>query len=201
MVSEEFERNWFVFQRISEIQAAKRINVFRAIAVIVFFGIVVFRFANSEKTDADYSYIFRSGRICGIWMMLVAAIAIGLYRRTLPNVIKFLTTICDTVLLTSVAGIGQNAESTLVVVYFIIIACSFLRFSKLLIFFTTAICVVAYLVLVFKTPTYWEGAFPYVEVFRMVAGLIGMGIIGGQLCRSCRKGILQAFEGGNETSE
>ena len=190
----DFERKWFVFQRITEITAAKRINVIRAVAVIVFFSIEVFRFINSEKVDADYANIFRSARICGIWMLLAGAIAVGLYRRTFPSVIKYLTTICDTVLLTSVARIGQDADSTLVVIYFVIIACSFLRFSKLLIRFSTAICVLAYLSLVYQTTSYWEGSFPYIEVFRMVAGLIVMGLIGGQLYRSCRKGIFLAFK-------
>ena len=198
----DFERNWFVFQRITEISAAKRINAIRAVAVIVFFSIEVFRFINSEQADADYANIFRSGRICGIWMLLAGAIAVGLYRRTFPNVIKYLTTICDTVLLTSVARIGQDAESTLVVIYFVIIACSFLTFSVLLIRFATAICVLAYLLLVYETTSFWESEFPYIEVFRMVAGLIVMGLIGGQLYRSCRKGIIQAFEEGDgETSE
>ena len=196
----DFEQNWFVFQRITEITAAKRINVIRAIAVAVFFGIEVFRFINSQQADADYENIYRSARICGIWILLVGAIAAALYRRTYPNVIKYLTAICDTVLLTSVARIGQDAESTLVVIYFVIIACSFLTFSILLIRFSTAICVAAYLLLVYETTSYWEGSFPYVEVFRMVAGLIVMGLIGGQLYRSCRKGIIQAFEEGDGES-
>ena len=193
----DFERNWFVFQRITEISAAKRINVIRAIAVAVFFGIEIFRFINSEKVDADYTNIYRSARICGIWLLLVGAIFVGLNRRTFPSIIKYLTTICDTVLLTSVARIGQDAESTLVVIYFVIIACSFLTYSILLIRFSTAICLLAYFWLVYETTSYWEGVFPYIEVARMVAGLICMGLIGGQLYRSSRAGIIWAFEEGD----
>lgn len=112
--------------------------------------------------------------------------------------LKYATSFSDVVLLTTIAAAGGKAESTLVISFFIIAASTFLRFSNKLIFSTTALCIAGYLGLVFQTTQYWdlvgEQGFPYLEVFRTVGGLAVMGLIGWQLCRTCRFGVEKMVE-------
>jgi len=134
-----------------------------------------------------------SARVCGIWLLVVGLIWIALKRQNFPPILKYASTFFDVVLLVTIASAGAKAESTLVIVFFIISASTFLRVSKRLILFTTVLCICGYLGLVYVTDPFWEqpnlGSFPVLQVFRTVAALIVMGVIGGQLCRGCRFGV------------
>ena len=109
------------------------------------------------------------------------------------RLLMYATSLCDVVLLVTIASVGAKAESTLVIVFFLILASTFLRFSTKLTMFATALCIGGYLVLVCQTEHFWIEPtidhFPFLEVFRTVAGLAVMGLIGWQLCKGCRFGL------------
>lgn len=185
--------DWFVFQRLQEVSAAVRINFLRLIAIVVFFGLLLAIYFSDEPTAAQTAYLWSAIRICGAWLFLCAAVALALYMKIFPPVFKFVTTLCDAALLTAIISVGGAAESSLVIVFFLIIASTYLRLDSVLVLFGTLACVLGYLTLVWNTTGYWErpegGNFPYLEVSRIVVGLLIMGLIGWQLCRNSRAAL------------
>jgi len=185
--------DWNAFQRIQEVKSASRINLIRVVSVVLFFSILTVLYFASERTDEQTKYWFSSARVCGIWLLVVGLVVVALKRRNVPPVLKYATSFCDVVLLMTIAAAGAKAESTLVIAFFIISASTFLRLSNKLILSTTVLCICAYLGLVYQTDHFWDSTndrgFPWLEVFRVIAGLGVMGLIGWQLCRTCRFGV------------
>jgi len=187
------QTDWIAFQRIQEVKSASRINLIRVVSVLLFFSILTFLYFGSERSEEQTQYWLSSARVCGIWMFIVGLVVVALKGRNVPPVLKYATSFCDVVLLATSAAAGAKAESTLVIAFFIISASTFLRFSNKLILSTTALCICAYVGLVYQTDHFWNSAgdkgFPFLEVFRTVGGLAVMGLIGWQLCRTCRFGV------------
>lgn len=182
--------DWIAFQRIQEVKSASRINLIRVVSVVLFFSILTVLYFGSERTEEQTSYWFSSARVCGIWLLIVGLVVVALKRKNVPPVLKYATSFCDVVLLTTIAAVGAKAESTLVIAFFIISASTFLRLSNKLILSTTVLCICAYLGLVYQTEHFWNpNSFPFLKVFRTVGGLGVMGLIGWQLCRTCRFGV------------
>lgn len=185
--------DWLAFQRIQEVKSAGRINLIRFLSVVLFFSILTFLFLRSDQTEEQTEYLYSSARVCGIWLLVVGLVVVALKRKNIPPVLKYATSFCDVVLLMTIAGAGAKAESTLVIVFFIISASTFLRLSNKLILFTTVLCICGYLGLVFQTDPFWNEAhyatFPYLQVCRTIGALAVMGLIGWQLCRGCRFGV------------
>ena len=192
--------DWSAFQRIQEVKSAGQINLVRFVSVVLFFSILVFLFVGSEYDEEQARYLASSARVCGIWLMVVGLVYVALKRRNFPPILKYASTFFDVVLLVTIAAAGAKAESTLVIVFFIISASTFLRASKRLILFATVLCICGYLGLVYVTEPFWEQrdfeSLPVLQVFRTVAALVVMGMIGGQLCRGSRFGVesMLAFE-------
>lgn len=184
------QTDWDAFQRIQEVKSASRINLIRVVSVLLFFSILTILYLNSERSAEQTKHWLSSARVCGIWLVVFGLVVVAVKRRNVPPVLKYATSFCDVVLLTTIAAVGAKAESTLVIVFFIISASTFLRFSSRLILLTTTLCVGAYLGLVYQTPEYWNAdEFPFLKIFRTVGGLAVMGFIGWQLCRTCRFGV------------
>ena len=187
------QSDWIAFQRIQEVKSASRINLIRFVSVILFFSILTVLYLAAGRPEEQTKHWLSSARVCGIWLVVVSLVVVALKRRTVPAILKYVASFCDVVLLQTVASVGAKAESTLVIVFFIICASTFLRLSNKLILSTTALCIVAYLGLVYQTEHFWSCEnmrdFPYLQVGRTIGGLIVMGIIGWQLCRSCRFGV------------
>ena len=185
--------DWIAFQRIQEVKSAAQINLIRVVSVVLFFLILLSLYLGSERTADQTKYLISSARVCGIWLLVVGAVFVALRRRNVRPLLKYATSICDVVLLVTIASAGAKAESTLVIAFFIISASTFLRFSRKLILFTSALCILGYLGLVYQTDHFWNEpnfeSFPYLQVFRIVAALAVMGFVGWQLCRGCRFGL------------
>ena len=187
------QADWIVFQRIQEVKSASQINLIRFVSVTLFFSILTGLYLAAGRPEEQTKYWLSSARVCGIWLVVVSLVVVALKRRKVPSILKYATSLCDVVLLTTIASVGAKAESTLVIAFFIIVASTFLRLSIKLILSATALCIVAYLGLVYQTDHFWSSEnfrdFPYLKVCRTVGGLIVMGLIGWQLCRSCRFGV------------
>ena len=199
--NKNFARDWFVFQRIQDVKSASRINLLRIVAILVFYGIVLTRYITNDAPEADSvftDYMWSSTRICGAWLFASVFVWIALYLRAFPPIVKYVTTFCDVILLTAIISVGTKAESNLIVIYFLLVAATFMRYSVPLVLFTTACSIFGYLTLVYNTPHFWdrpEGVdFPYVEMARVVAGLCMMALIGWQLIRGCRHGLQISIE-------
>lgn len=185
------QADWIAFQRIQEVKSASRINLIRVVSVTLFFSVLVILYLGSEKSAEQTEYLISSARVSGIWLFVAGLVVVALKRRTVPPLLKYATSFCDVLLLMTIAAVGAQAESTLVIAFFIISASTFLRFSNKLILSTTALCIAAYLGLVYQTEDFWdtENGFPYLRVFRTVCGLAVMGLIGWKLCQTCRFGV------------
>jgi len=185
--------DWIAFQRIQEVKSAAQINFVRVASVVLFFSILVFLYTGSEYHEEQSRYLGSSARVCGIWLLVAGVVCFALKRRNFPPTLKYASTFFDVVLLVTIAAAGAKAESTLVIVFFIISASTFLRLSNKLILFTTVLCICGYLGLVYLTDQFWDQpnlqSFPVLQVFRTVAALAVMGLIGWQLCRGCRFGV------------
>jgi hypothetical protein len=201
------QADWTAFQRIQEVQSAARINLIRVVSVVLFFSILLCLYFGSERTEDQTEYLVSSARVCVIWLLVVGLVVVALKRRRVPPLLKYATSFCDVLLLTTIATAGAKAESTLVIAFFIIVASTFLRLSNKLIAATTLLCICGYLALVYQTDRFWirpDGQeFPFLEVARPGGGLAVMGLIGWQLCLGSQFGVesLVSYErskGGHE---
>jgi len=94
--------DWDTFQRIQEVKSASRINFIRVVSVVLFFSILTALYLASEKTEEQTKYWFSSARVCGIWLLIVGLVVVALKRRNVPPVLKYATSFCDVVLLTTI---------------------------------------------------------------------------------------------------
>ncbi len=193
-----FETDWFVFQRIQELKSAGRINWVRIFAVATFFAIVLVNHFAAPTTSESTNYLWRTTRLCGVWMFLAASVWAALRVRVFPPIFAYLTTSCDILLLTAVASMGERANSQLVLGFFVIVASSYLRYRFRLIVFAAVVSAFGYLTLVYNTSEFWirpDGVpFPYSNMLRVLAGLFVMTLIGWQLCEGCRQGLRLSIE-------
>ena len=161
------QADWIAFQRIQEVKSASRINLIRFVSVTLFFSILTGLYLAAGGPEEQTKYWLSSARVCGIWLVVVSLVVVALKRRKVPSILKYATSLCDVVLLTTIASVGAKAESTLVIAFFIIVASTFLRLSNKLILSTTALCIVGYLGLVYQTDHFWSSEnfrdFPYLE--------------------------------------
>ncbi|MGB4708568.1 MAG: hypothetical protein WBH50_24000 [Fuerstiella sp.] len=194
-----FDADWFVFQRLQDVAAARRINLIRMVAVLMFFALVVWDVYSSDlPTSEQMAHLKSVTRICAAWMLLAAAVFTSLMMKVFPPIINYLTTIGDVLLLTAVAALGLGAAGNLILGYFLIVAASFLRFSLPLIVFTWLLSIFGYLILVYNTTSFRirpdDVEFPYFEMLRVICGLCVMAIIGWQLCSGGKAALHASIE-------
>ena len=143
---------WKLFQRLREVDSAAEVNWIRLVALIAFYGIHWVTYWQTERlTDAQVAY-HRSVNLLGsAWLIMVLAIFLAYHAQRIPRHAKYLSTFTDISLLTAVAAVGDKVNAPIVVVYFVIISLSLLRFDVKLIAATTAGCLFAYQLLLGAT--------------------------------------------------
>ena len=122
-------------------------------------------------------------------LALVAGVCIALRFRFYPAAGKYLTTIGDLVLVTAVGLAGQRTESGIVVVYVLIIATTYLRFSAPLVITATVGSVIGYLTLVGAADSTWFDAEHVTPVDRQLVTLFTIvltGVVGWFICNTAR---------------
>lgn len=184
------ERQWFIARRWQEFSGEARANLLRLLAVGSFYAVQLlhfYRFANRDEQDVVFHQ--RATGVAVAWTLVALAILLCLRVRLFSAALKYVTSVCDIVLLTALASLARGAESPLVLGYFLIIALSALRFSLHLVWFCTVMSMLAYLSLVGLVDQKWfdaEHAIPPATQLLTLLSLAFTGIVTGQTVRSSR---------------
>ena len=103
------QTDWIAFQRIQEVKSASQINLIRFVSVTLFFSILTALYFTAGRPEAQTKYWLSSARVCGIWLVVVSLVVVALKRRKVPSILKYATSLCDVVLLTTIASVGAKA--------------------------------------------------------------------------------------------
>jgi len=184
------ERQWYIVGRWQEYEGESRANLLRIAAIGVFYGVqLVHYYVFSARTAAETQFHQQATAIAVAWTMAALGIMLSLRRQIFPAALKYCTSACDLVLLTSLAALAAGPHSPLVLAYFVIVALAGLRFSLGLVWFTTLGAMLSYWLLVgiadWRTSRWFDSrhAVAPVEQLLTLASLGITGIVIGQVVR------------------
>jgi hypothetical protein len=194
------ERQWFIVGRFEEFEGEGRANLLRIVALAAFYAVELVNYHGLNLGFLQMPKVTGRQLHLGITLIVVAwamlALAVLLCRKNgvFPFWLKFISTGCDLVLLTSILTLADGPRSPLVIVYFLLIAAAGLRFSLRLVWFATGGAVACYLFLlgVARWATYPEGwpasdmHVPRYAQIVFVLSLVLAGVVLGQIIRRVR---------------
>lgn len=128
-------RDWYIIGRWQEYEGEARANLLRLIGVIAFYGVELVNYYGLQlgplemPAVVDRAFHVAATSLAVAWTMVCLVILLCLKQHVFPGSLKFLSTGCDIVLLTSMLMIADGPKSPLVVGYFLIVALSSVRFS------------------------------------------------------------------------
>lgn len=189
------ERQWFIVGRWQEIEGEARANLLRVIAIGVFYSIELA--ANyglplgwlqlTPAVDPRTHQVITA--IAVAWTLVALGVHVLLREQIFPAALKYVTTACDIVLLTTMLSVAHGARSAMVVGYFLIIALAALRFQLGLIWCATLSSMAAYTFLLgyakWFAPTKMRDDMlvPRYQELIFLAALAMTGVILGQVVR------------------
>lgn len=193
------EREWFIVGRLEEFEGEGRANLLRLIGIAAFYAVelvnyygVDLSFLQIERT-VDRPFHLAITFLTLAWTMLCVSVLLCRRQRIFPKWLKYISTGCDVVLLTSMLMLADGPRSPLVVVYFLLIGLASLRFSLPLIWFVTAGSVAGYLYLLgfakWGSVPGWEKpeqTVPRYYQIIFVLALVLTGVVLGQVIRRVR---------------
>ncbi|HYV34532.1 MAG TPA: hypothetical protein VE988_02440 [Gemmataceae bacterium] len=142
------ERLWFIVGRWQEYEGEGRANVLRLLGITAFYAVHFANYLSLEpRTASDRDFHLAVTFLTTAWCGLCGAV---LYCRThgvFPAWLKYLSTGCDLVLLTTVLTLADGPRSPLVVAYLLIIVLASLRFNLQLVWFATGGAMAGYIFL------------------------------------------------------
>lgn len=181
------DREWYIVGRWQEFEGESRANLIRIVAVGAFYLVQLYSFHFLYGADsAQLPFHQKATGIAVAWTMVALGVMLCLRRRLFPAALKYCSTACDLLLLTTVAAIASRAFSPLVLGYFLIIALSALRVSVRLVWFSTLGSMVGYYALVGMTDPTWFNTDHVVKVHVQLITLLSLGLTGiaiGQVVR------------------
>jgi hypothetical protein len=182
------DRQWFIVGRWQEYEGEGRANLLRVIAIGAFYIVELLRFYVWEKAAAEQLPFHRQATLIAVaWTMVALAIWMCLRLRIFPAVLKYVSTLCDILLLTALAALNAPGPfSPLVLGYFLIIALAALRFSLGLVWFATVTSMLGYWSLVGLVDQKWFDSDHTVPPTRQLVTLVSLGLTGiviGQVVR------------------
>lgn len=181
-------RQWYITGRWQEYEGESRANLLRIVAVGAFYIVELSRFYLFEKAAPEQLPFHRQATLIAVaWTMVGLAIWMCLRLRIFPAALKYVSTGCDILLLTSLAALNAPGPfSPLVLGYFLIIALAALRFSLGLVWFATLASMLGYWSLVGLLDPKWFDADHAVPPTRQAVTLLSLGLTGiviGQVVR------------------
>jgi hypothetical protein len=185
------DRQWRIVGRWEEYEGEGRANLLRLIAVTAFYAIELahyhglqFGFFEIPGGGATRSFHIAVTMLVVVWAMLCLGISLARKQGYFPASLKFLSTGCDLVLLTSVLALGEGSKSPLVLGFFIIQMLAALRFSLPLVWFASLGSAACYVFLlgyaVWMEPSQ---RVPRYQQLLVLVGLALSGVILGQVIR------------------
>lgn len=194
------ERQWFIVGRFEEFEGEGRANLLRMVGIAVFYAVELVNYHGLNLGFLPMPKVVERPFHLAVTLLVLAwatlCLSVLLCRRNgfFPSWLKYLSTGCDLLLLTSVLTLADGPRSPLTVVYLLIIATAGLRFSLPLVWFATAGAVACYLFLLGlarwgKLPEGWPTSnmeLPrHAQVIFLLA-LVLCGVILGQVIRRVR---------------
>jgi hypothetical protein len=189
------ERQWFIVGRWQEVEGEGRANLLRIIAIGVFYSIELasqygFSFGWLQlgpAVDVRAHQVITAVAVA--WTMVALGVHVMLREQIFPPALKYASTMCDVVLLTTMLLVAHGPRSAMVVGYFLIIALAGLRFQLRLVWCATLCSMGGYLVLLAYVRWYAseaarsDMAVPRYQQLIFLAALAMTGIIVGQIIR------------------
>jgi hypothetical protein len=194
------ERQWFIVGRWEEFEGEARANLLRIVGILVFYAIELINyyglrlgFLEMPRT-VERPFHLAVTMLAVAWTMVCLGVLLCRRLHYFPAALKYVSTACDLVLLTSILGLGDGPRSPLLVGYFLILALAALRFSLGLIWFATGGALAGYLFLLgytrwfadaerfereLQVPRYYQVIF--------VLALALTGVVLGQVIRRVRR--------------
>lgn len=145
---------WHVVRRLQSYRGEERANVVRIGAIACFYAIELINrhglnlgFIELERVSGvDDRFHAAMTALTAAWIVAAMGIVMLMRNQRFPPALKYVVTTVDVFLLTMMLMVADGPSSPLVVVYFLILAGSPLRFSLAHVRFTTAAVVVGYIV-------------------------------------------------------
>lgn len=195
--SKSSDRQWFIVGRWQEYDGESRANLLRIIAVGAFYIVQLIQYYGVQGTAKEGLVFHQQATALAVaWSLIALAVLLCLRRRIFPAALKFVSTGCDIVLLTSLASVTETkALGPLTYVFFLIVALSGLRFNLPLVWCATLGSMIGYMCLVGMTDTTWFNGDHAVPVVQQLIVLLSLGLSGimlGQIIRRV-KGIAQEY--------
>jgi hypothetical protein len=184
------DRAWYIIGRWQEFEGESRANLIRIVAIGAFYLVQLqnFYFVYAAHSD-QLKFHQQATGVAVAWTMVALGAMLCLRRRIFPAALKYCSTACDLLLLTTIAALANRALSPLVLGYFLIIAMSAMRFSVGLVWFSTLGSMVGYYALVGLTDPTWFDAHHVVKVHTQLITLLSLGLTGiviGQVVRRAK---------------
>jgi hypothetical protein len=181
------ERQWYIVGRWQEYEGESRANLLRIVAIGAFYLVQLYTFYVHFAGDSQQlPFHQKATGIAVAWTMVALAVMLCLRRRIFPAALKYCSTACDLLLLTSLAALANRALSPLVLAFFVIIAMSALRFSLRLVWFSTIGAMLGYYALVGMSDNTWFDKEHVVPVPTQLITLLSLaltGVVLGQVVR------------------
>jgi gluconolactonase len=174
-----------------------RVNLIRLAGLIAFYGLYLLKIYVFKDTDSVLpQYLTAFTALTVVWVALVLVVQVCLSRRWLPMWLKYAVVLLDTALVTVLLALVADPQSPLLVLYFLILASTPLRRSRLLVAVASLgaivayVCLLGYYIYVEIGPQEYAGN-PVVKVPRalqifMVLALAGAGFLASQMVNTNR---------------
>lgn len=179
---------WEDARRVESWAGEVRVNLIRTCAVAAFYGHHLLRqfVLPGDKPTPEYHTAVTL--IAAAWVVLVIALHFALRSRFWPGWLKFAASGLDAFLVTLLTLAGGGPRSPLGVLYFLVVAASALRLSLRLVWATTAAAITGYLgTVLFTIVKRPEWRIPHDQQVIFMLGLLGTGLVAGQMVRQARR--------------
>jgi len=183
---------WSASQRLEGLAGEVRVNLIRLVALVAFYGhhlVNVFVIRDDPALQGAYHTVVTC--LVLAWALSVLVIHYGLMRRWVPAALKFIVTVWDILLITTLLMVGGDGRSMLAVLYFLVIVAAPLRLSLPLVWLATLGTMAGYAFFLgyvrwqLKLPLELRTSRPQQIVFLLALGAAGL--LAGQFVRQCRR--------------
>jgi hypothetical protein len=183
---------WHAAQRLEGLAGEVRVNLIRLAALVAFYGhhlVNVFVLGDNPALRGDYHVVVTS--LVLAWALTVLIVHFCVLRRWVPAGLKYVVTVWDILLITTLLMVGGDGRTMLAVLYFLVIVAAPLRLSLPLVWTATLGAMAGYAFFLgyvrwrLELPIEQRLSRPQQIVFLLALGAAGL--LAGQFVRQCRR--------------
>jgi hypothetical protein len=183
---------WHVASRLGEIEGEARANAFRALGVLLFYGLELLAY-HGETLGLPFSYARPVDQhraislIAAAWTLMAVVVDALIRRRLAPWGLPYASTGADVALLTALLAVSEGPASPFVVGYFLVLGLAGLRLSLPLVRFATALAAAGWVVLLGIAKGAGKDLPPRYHQALLLCSIVFAGLLLGQAVRRARK--------------